>query len=240
MSPLPFAGSGRNTETQMTYRRIVTLISLASLAGCGAYYREPRPQIISAAPVEPIVPRPPQAELPGLARPVPADVPADWVPPKDIEKKWTAIVIHHSGTANGNVEIFDRWHREKQWDGVGYDFVIGNGSDSGDGQVEVTYRWRQQKVGAHCKTPDNWANIEGIGICLVGNFNVAPPTERQREALARLVRFLEYWCDVPATRIYGHHATPGANETECPGSLFSMDMLTATPVASANPSPSGQ
>ena len=90
-----------------------------------------------------------------------------------MEKKWTAIVIHHSGTKNGDTAIFDKWHRENNhWEGVGYDFVIGNGSNSGDGQVEVTYRWQKQVTGAHCGgTPGNWANKDGIGICLVGDFN---------------------------------------------------------------------
>jgi len=32
-------------------------------------------------------------------------------------------------------------HKEKtHWAGIGYDFVIGNGTDSGDGEIEVTFR----------------------------------------------------------------------------------------------------
>ena len=167
---------------------------------------------------------------------MPAGVPAEWVPAKGVGKRWMAIVIHHSGTGSGNAEIFDRWHRDRQWDGVGYDFVIGNGSDSGDGEVEVTFRWRQQRVGAHCKTPDNWANEEAVGICLVGNFNLVPPTELQKQALAKLVRFLQEWYGIPVTRIYGHRATPGALETECPGALFSMSELFALAGAGEGPS----
>jgi len=73
-----------------------------------------------------------------------------------------AIVIHHSATENGNAAIFDRMHREhNHWDGVGYDFVIGNGTNSGDGEVEVTFRWQGQIAGAHCGgTIGNWANID--------------------------------------------------------------------------------
>lgn len=211
----------------MTYRWMMTLMGLTGLVGCGVYYREPQPRIVSAEPIPQILldpaPAPPVVE----PRPVPLDVPSDWVPPKDIERRWTAIILHHSGTSNGNVEIFDQWHREKQWDGVGYDFVIGNGRDSGDGHVEVTYRWRQQKVGAHCKTPNNWANTEAIGICLVGNFDETSPTDRQMESLARLVRFLKGRYNISRFRFYGHHDTPGANETQCPGVLFPMDRLEA-------------
>lgn len=211
---------------------------LICLAGCGVYYREPQPQIVSRGPAPHTdhLPTQPHVEQ----RPVPADVPPDWIPPKAIERSWKAIVVHHSGTPNGNVEIFDRWHREKQWDGVGYDFVIGNGVDSGDGEVEVTYRWRQQKIGAHCKTPDNWANTEAIGICLVGNFDQASPTQRQMEALSRLVRFVRDRYSIPKTRIYGHNSTPGARETECPGVHFSLDQLDALVDASAGTATLGQ
>src|SRR4030043_214554 len=65
-------------------------------------------------------------------------LPREWYPPSYLEKRWLAIVIHHSATENGNATIFDRIHKDNNWDGVGYDFVIGNGTDSGNGQVEVT------------------------------------------------------------------------------------------------------
>jgi hypothetical protein len=164
------------------------------------------------------LPVPPvQRRDPGL------NVPWQWVPPKDIERKWTAIVIHHSASDNGNAEIFDEYHRKsKHWQGVGYDFVIGNGTDSGDGQVEVTFRWRQQLTGAHCKTPGNWANEEAVGICLVGNFDNDRPTARQMQSLLKLVRFLQRRYSIPALRIYGHKDTPGAGVTDCPGRYFPM------------------
>jgi len=154
------------------------------------------------------------------------NVPGSWLPPSQLKKKWTAVVIHHSATENGNAAIFDKWHREgKHWEGIGYDFVIGNGSDSGDGQVEVTFRWRKQIPGAHCKTPNNWANRDGVGICLVGNFNRTVPTKRQMQSLLKLIRFLQQRYGIPKSRIYGHKTTPGARVTECPGRKFPMARL---------------
>jgi N-acetylmuramoyl-L-alanine amidase len=158
------------------------------------------------------------------------NVPAsqDWQPPSSVEKKWTAIIIHHSGTKNGDCAIFDKWHRENNgWNGVGYDFVIGNGSDSGNGQVEVTYRWQKQVTGAHVGgTPGNWANKDGIGICLVGDFNKAQPTNAQMQSLVKLVRFLQSRYGIPKSRIYGHGTTPGAGtKTDCPGKNFPMTWL---------------
>jgi N-acetylmuramoyl-L-alanine amidase-like protein len=161
--------------------------------------------------------------------PARANVPGGWIPLAAIERDWTAIVIHHSATPTGNAEIFDQWHREwNHWDGVGYDFVIGNGSDSVDGLVEVTFRWEQQRVGAHCGgTPGNWANEEAVGICLVGDFNQDDPTAAQMRSLVKLARFLQDHCGIPGARVYGHGSTPGARVTECPGRRFPMRQLRA-------------
>lgn len=160
-------------------------------------------------------------------KPIRSEVPEDWLPPSQIEKQWTAIVLHHSATEIGNAVIFDRMHREENhWDGVGYDFVIGNGTNSGNGEVEVTFRWRQQVAGAHCGgTPDNWANEYAVGICLVGNFNDTVPTANQMQSLVKLVRFLQKRYGIGTENIYGHSTTPGARETECPGRNFPFAQL---------------
>ena len=151
-----------------------------------------------------------------------SNVPSNWYPPKSVEKDWDAIIIHHSATEFGNMAIFDKEHKNKGWDGVGYDFIIGNGRDSGDGEIEVTERWIEQKTGAHCKTPGNWANEEGIGICLVGNFNNRRPSQRQMDSLVKLTDFLQRRYGIYQSRIYGHGDTPGANVTDCPGNSFPM------------------
>lgn len=160
-------------------------------------------------------------------QPARIDVPPDWLPPSDIEKQWTAIVIHHSATETGNAAIFDRMHREENhWDGVGYDFVIGNGTDSADGQIEVTFRWHQQIPGAHCGgTPDNWANAEAVGICLVGNFNHTVPTRKQMKSLSKLAGFLQKRYGIATERVFGHCTIPGANVTDCPGTNSPVPML---------------
>jgi hypothetical protein len=194
------------------------------LAGC-IYNEEPMPQIKYSPTTEPVVV--PQQTIPAPKPPTPvppaSTVPA-WLPPSGVEKGWTAIIIHHSATENGNMAIFDDWHKKyNHWEGVGYDFVIGNGTDSGDGQVEVTFRWKEQIPGAHTGgTPNNWANVDGIGICLVGDFNVTTPTAQQIQSLARLVRFLQQRYGIPNSRVYGHGTTPGGHATDCPGKKFPM------------------
>ena len=210
----------------MLGKSVIVLSCFFVVSGC-IYNDEPMPKIIdSPADSEPKLVQPRIVTPTGPQRSIDRNIPPDWLPPSKLEKKWTAIVIHHSGTKSGNAAIFDRWHREgNDWEGVGYDFVIGNGTDSGDGQVEVTFRWRQQRTGAHCKTPDNWANEYAVGICLVGNFNNTEPTARQMRSLLKLVQFVQERYGITDSRIYGHNSTPGARVTDCPGKKFPMASL---------------
>jgi hypothetical protein len=210
----------REVDVWTLVRVWIFWLVLPVLGGCAN--NEPKPTILYdyGAPVRSAVQRriwvrpPPEATEPSY--------PGGWVPPASIERRWRAIVIHHSDTDSGNAAIFDNEHKNRGWEGVGYDFVIGNGNGSGDGQVEVTFRWRQQKTGAHCKTPNNWANEEAVGICLVGNLEQRRPTRRQMQAVEELVEFLQRRYRIPKTRIYGHGSTPGARPTECPGRNFPM------------------
>ena len=174
-------------------------------------------------------------------------VPMEWIPPKGKEHSWFAIIIHHSATDVGNTAYFNKEHSGRlddfgeRWLGIGYDFVIGNGTLSGDGEVETTFRWKEQLVGAHCKTGDNWANTYGIGIVLVGNFDKSQPSTKQMESLVKLVSYLQKRYDIPATDIYGHGDTPGAHPTDCPGKYFPMwqlkDRLSEQMTASHNTPP---
>ena len=209
----------------MINRIFVVFSCVLVLGGCA--YDEPMPEIVYSLDSKPkFVPPKPIKQKP-TPKSVFTNIPREWLPPTRLEKRWTAIVIHHSATNKGNAAIFDKMHREvKHWDGVGYDFVIGNGTDSGNGQIEVTFRWRRQIAGAHCGgTPGNWANIDAIGICLVGNFNLTRPTTRQMQSLSKLIRFLQKRYGISRSRIYGHGTTPGARITDCPGKKFPMARL---------------
>ena len=221
--------SNMKKYTRMLCRATIFCSSLYVLGGC-ASNNEQMPEIIHnqssearvVQPVRPKVVKPkPRQET------IQRDFPRDWLPPAQAEKTWTAIVVHHSATETGNSAIFDKMHREQNhWDGVGYDFVIGNGTDSGDGEVEVTFRWQRQIAGAHCGgTPGNWANEDAVGICLVGNFDYREPTARQMQSLLKLVRFLKTRYGISNSSIYGHNRTPGARVTDCPGKKFPIARL---------------
>jgi len=145
---------------------------------------------------------------------VPAPV-AAWEP--SAYRPWRYIVVHHSAGPSGSAKVFDKWHRGRGWDGLGYHFVITNGNGGPDGAVEVGRRWRVQKWGSHTGgTPDNEYNNFGIGICLVGDFNRTRPTPSQLASLGKLVRFLAARYAIPPNRLVTHRDAPGAR-TECPG-----------------------
>jgi len=212
----------------MINRVCIFLSCVCVLGGCGIT-DEPMPQIVSTTVYEPAV-IPPRIIAPKqYSRGSDSNISRSWFPPSQVEKGWRAIIVHHSATDFGNAAIFDKWHRERNhWEGVGYDFVIGNGTDSADGQVEVTFRWRKQIPGAHCRAePNNWANEDGIGICLVGNFDKTAPSSRQVQSLLKLINFLQKRYGIPNNRIYGHQDTPGARVTDCPGRNLSISRLRA-------------
>jgi N-acetylmuramoyl-L-alanine amidase len=168
-----------------------------------------------SAPVKPVAPLPPAVANKGGMM-----IPREWVPLPNAEKRqWKWIIIHHSATPTGGAAAFDRMHKAKGWDELGYHFVIGNGTDTRNGLVEVGPRWPVQKHGAHDKTPDNQYNEHGIGICLVGNFDLTNPSSEQMKSVARLVAYLSKKYNIPPERILGHGQT---KSTDCPGKYLNI------------------
>ena len=147
--------------------------------------------------------------------------PDDLFAPPKADRPWKYVVLHQSATANGNYDEIDREHRKRLgWDGCGYHFVIGNGTGSPDGQIEVAQRWTDQKHGIHCRNGKNSDVSEyGIGICLIGNFDEQPPTPRQIAASRALVAYLGQRYKIRADNI-DTHAHLASTPTACPGKYF--------------------
>ena len=143
--------------------------------------------------------------------------------PVTTEKKWIYVVMHHSATESGSVESIHTSHRQRKdslgnpWLGIGYHFVIGNGSGMLDGEVESTFRWKQQVHGAHSGSLVH--NASGIGICLIGNFQQHPPTGKQLKAVTQLVSQLSQRYNIPARLVIGHKTV---KPTACPGRFFPL------------------
>lgn len=132
--------------------------------------------------------------------------------------KWKYIIIHHSATDTGDANSLYDLHNRRGFSGLGYDFIIDNGTGSKqDGQIEVSGRWIKQIDGAHCLA--GGMNHQGIGICLVGNFSKEYVSSRQLDSLVYLVNLLRKYYGIPTEKILGHGQVPGA-ATECPGLNF--------------------
>jgi hypothetical protein len=165
-----------------------------------------------------IAPTPaPQSASAWSAKSIPG-VPGNWTP-RTKPHAWKYIVIHHSATTNGSVASFDHEHKSKGWDGVGYHFVIGNGRGMSDGEIDPTPRWPIQKWGAHTKTANNEYNENGIGICLVGNFDVTRPSQSQLKSVSKLVAHLMKTYKISPNNVVGHG---DCKPTDCPGRYTSV------------------
>jgi len=105
------------------------------------------------------------------------------------------IIVHHSGglrdnpladTSHHTFNDVDTWHRHDPnvWLGeysslghaIGYHYFIEKDGKITQGRADTD-------EGAHCKGH----NIDSIGICLAGNFDVTFPTKEQAESLKGLL-----------------------------------------------------
>lgn len=133
--------------------------------------------------------------------------------------RWTGIVVHHLGEPAGDPESVHRMHLGFGYQGLGYHFLIGNGNGLGDGVVHVGYRWNEQLPGAHAVGPQEDVHNHGsVGICLIGNGNRRPFTDKQIDELVRLVHRLQRELRIPAHRVLLHDEI--ADGVDSPGRFF--------------------
>lgn len=135
--------------------------------------------------------------------------------------KWQRIVIHHSATPVDDAMNMHRVHKARGMkNGLAYHFVISNGSRKAyDGEIYIGGRWRAQLDGGHMKKR-SW-NQTSIGICLIGNFELRSPTEKQLSALEGLSEYLMKKCRISKSAITTHKILH-KNHTVCPGKYFSL------------------
>lgn len=144
--------------------------------------------------------------------------------------RWKYIVVHNSGTRQGNAHAFDIYHRTVRHmpNGLAYHFVIGNGTSSGDGEIEIGNRWKRQINGGHVHS--DYLNNISLGICLVGDFNRDLPTKAQIAALQELINYLRKRCGRANGHdivVYGHKQINPV-PTDCPGDRFPLRWLNRT------------
>ncbi len=141
-----------------------------------------------------------------------------------LRERWRFIIVHNSGTRQGNARIFNYYHKNvrRMKNGLAYHFVIGNGTSSGDGEIEVGDRWRRQINGGHVHS--DYLNNISLGICLVGDFNRTQPTRAQLDSCEELIRYLRDRCGKVERReipVRPHREmNPPRWATDCPGDDF--------------------
>lgn len=135
------------------------------------------------------------------------------------QSKWDSIVIVHSGTPAGSASDIASEHRELGYDGLGFHFVIGNGSRRmRDGEIHIGYRWIDQLNGAELSgVGDGFISSGVIEICLVGDGDRRPFSDEQLHRLAQIVVALADRLDIPADKINLHKDLAG---TSSPGQFF--------------------
>jgi len=144
------------------------------------------------------------------------NIPEDMAELREIRK----IIIHHSGFAAGNSDVFRWYHRVVNgWSDIGYHFVIGNGKGgySVEGGIELGRYLCFQ--GAHIRGH----NHDSVGICLIGNFKTNPPSQLMTNVLNDLLfrLCLEYALDEKS--IFGHRDFNP--QKICPGAKVDIEIL---------------
>ena len=138
--------------------------------------------------------------------------------------KWQRIIVHHSATPIDDAVNMHKVHLARGMkNGLAYHFVISNGSRKArDGEIYLSNRWKGQLDGGHVKK-QAW-NQTSIGICLIGNFEIRPPTSKQLSALEGLCEYLMKRCNLQANDVTTHTLFH-PKHTVCPGKYFSLTGL---------------
>jgi hypothetical protein len=133
------------------------------------------------------------------------------------------IILHHSLTEDGATVSWGairNWHmglhpdspyREKPMRDIGYHFGI----ELAGSRHEVLLGRMPDAQGAHALGQ----NSDSIGICFVGNFDLAPPYGAQWALGLKLVAWLCRNFRIPAGQVLGHRDFASKS---CPGKMFDV------------------
>jgi hypothetical protein len=132
---------------------------------------------------------------------------------------WSRITLHHSAESHSNgragtleeskevVRLIQKFHMddpEHRWGDIGYHFLIDSAGRIFEGRE---LGWQ----GAHAGGVNNNQNL---GVCLLGDFREARPTDAALKSLGLLLDDLMSEYRIPKSRVYPHKQFA---TTECPG-----------------------
>lgn len=129
---------------------------------------------------------------------------------------WSSIVVVHSGSPVGSPASLEADHKAVGYEGLGFHFVVGNGTGMSDGQIHVGYRWMEQRDGAELAGM-NGSSKGIIEVCLIGDGDRRPFGEEQLYRAAQLISALADRLEIPASEIKLHK---DLGQTSSPGRYF--------------------
>ena len=128
------------------------------------------------------------------------------------------IILHHSLTKDGkevNYNAIKRYHVETLgWRDIGYHVII----EDQRGEVNALFGRMLNESGAHTK--QRGMNNRSIGICMVGNFDIAEPSPQIWNLALRLCRSFMDIYGIANEKVQGHREY--ASYKSCPGNLFDL------------------
>lgn len=118
--------------------------------------------------------------------------------------RWESIVVSFSGHRFGSAQTVGMQHEGMGLGGLGYHFVIGNGTGSADGRIDVGFRWQHQQAGRvpwHSQPRTGTSAARAVHVCLVGDGRTTGPTRNQVRELAWVLRLLQARLEIPAEKV---------------------------------------
>ena len=125
------------------------------------------------------------------------------------------VIIHHSLTKDGKIVDWDgikRYHmREKGWSDIGYHC----GVERINGVLTALTGRPLNMTGAHCL-----GHNDTIGICIVGNYDLAPPDDDMLRYAANITAGYLRMFELPIETVHMHNEYAAKS---CPGKRFPWD-----------------
>jgi len=132
------------------------------------------------------------------------------------------IYMHCSASPWGDAMVFDNWHKQRGWTGIGYHFVILNGRPKADvrywafldGQIQPGRHLNDDAIFSDAEMGAHVAgrNSKSIGFCLVGNREF---TEKQLVSAKVISLALLKHFNLPVSALKGHYEDINSGKT-CP------------------------
>ena len=111
------------------------------------------------------------------------------------------------------------------WIDIGYHYVL----EFENNEVKIKAGRKIESVGSHVnqKMPDRTGSIismnrQSIGVCVVGNFDLAGFNDKMLVKVIRLFGTLLVLYKIPIQNVIGHREVPGVIKS-CPGKLIDMN-----------------